>query len=1037
MSGSDLRSVSRSVREKPDLPATADDLLLGAAAAPLPRHARRSKGARLRQLTDRLRHNSVEEVELPPRPLPDTLLDTLLPLPPLGFLQIANESPPNSTAASESLTEELQPPVQAQNADSLSEGETDSSVCSSTIPAQQLSRRYNKRPLRGPYGQILEAEMKRASPAPSKVDSELGFLQSSLPDAMRPPTSLGASSTSVASSSVLSNIEGGHVHQRAASSPCQMVGLEEQVNIRDTRTHVVYELYETEKYYVEALRTLIMNYMVPLKDSENLIEPGLVDEIFFQIPSILHYHEIFLDDLQNKLDNWDWRQRIGDIFLDFSQKQVVECYTEFINNWQRAKSLVKSTSQTKPAFGNFLEAVSREHKGKLTFDALLIMPVQRIPRYELLIQALLKHTSSSHPDYSYLVSAQRAIHALAVTINCKGRASCNEDESRLSIKEIENFLDGCDIFPAPDRTFLRHDLVTVKVGDSAKERMVFLFSDLMVVAGIKRRGGPVRKTSSNSLSSNSSSILECNKFKVLMKIPLSDVDFARAHDEAAKLIMHEITEIKEDTETVNRIIDLASRLHCSNPRLEEILHEMQVNLSRKLLDKQLEENGFHCLALNVSSQLESIMLMFEALEQKEAWENILSEAKQKMDQKFSPQFLYPVTIRKTRSGLQFTCASATANSERNYHGRDMWICNSDGYVGQVCVLHLADEPKVLSTNEVCESRILCMAAAPPYLCRSAYMEDHFEEYREPNSYSDLINDASNESTMWLGTEDGNILVYGCRNVWQCKMKMNLGFTVFSIMYLDNRVYASLANGSIVIYTRNSSTRWDWADPLYLPVSSPAVPVTKMVQVGNGAFIWCACNNIVYILNTKSLQVESKLCMGFRSEKSINCISCAASAVWISLQNSSIVRLYNGLSMELLSEINVAQNVTAMLKSCDDIIRQHKAACLRVTALVAHQDLLWVGTSAGVILKIKTPSVTSTTSKLAKPPLVKGISRGHTGHVRFLTTVEVDYPSESASQGKRAILVISGGDGYEDFRCSNVSELSGREDSTNHLLVWRL
>jgi len=50
-------------------------------------------------------------------------------------------------------------------------------------------------------------------------------------------------------------------------------------------------------------------------------------------------------------------------------------------------------------------------------------------------------------------------------------------------------------------------------------------------------------------------------------------------------------------------------------------------------------------------------------------------------------------------------------------------------------------------------------------------------------------------------------------------------------------------------------------------------------------------------------------------------------------------------------------------------------------------------------------------------------------VRFLTTVE------KASQKKS--LVISGGDGYEDFRASSLSEIAGREDSTNHLLLWRL
>lgn len=38
-----------------------------------------------------------------------------------------------------------------------------------------------------------------------------------------------------------------------------------------------------------------------------------------------------------------------------------------------------------------------------------------------------------------------------------------------------------------------------------------------------------------------------------------------------------------------------------------------------------------------------------------------------------------------------------------------------------------------------------------------------------------------------------------------------------------------------------------------------------------------------------------------------------------------------------------------------------------------------------------------------------------------------------------VLVISGGDGYEDFRTSNnnsMSEVAGREDSTNHLLLWK-
>ncbi len=36
-----------------------------------------------------------------------------------------------------------------------------------------------------------------------------------------------------------------------------------------------------------------------------------------------------------------------------------------------------------------------------------------------------------------------------------------------------------------------------------------------------------------------------------------------------------------------------------------------------------------------------------------------------------------------------------------------------------------------------------------------------------------------------------------------------------------------------------------------------------------------------------------------------------------------------------------------------------------------------------------------------------------------------------------MLVISGGDGYEDFSSSGHNEMVGREDSTNHLLLWQV
>ena len=47
-----------------------------------------------------------------------------------------------------------------------------------------------------------------------------------------------------------------------------------------------------------------------------------------------------------------------------------------------------------------------------------------------------------------------------------------------------------------------------------------------------------------------------------------------------------------------------------------------------------------------------------------------------------PDLLSLIPIRKTRAGLQFTCAAPTIGL--NSKGlKDVWVCNSDGYVGQV------------------------------------------------------------------------------------------------------------------------------------------------------------------------------------------------------------------------------------------------------------------------------------------------------------------------------------------------------------------
>lgn len=60
---------------------------------------------------------------------------------------------------------------------------------------------------------------------------------------------------------------------------------------------------------------------------------------------------------------------------------------------------------------------------------------------------------------------------------------------------------------------------------------------------------------------------------------------------------------------------------------------------------------------------------------------------------------------------QFSCAAPTQSSCPEPMP-EVWVCNSDGYVGQVCLLSLRAEPDVEACIAVCSARILCIGAVP-------------------------------------------------------------------------------------------------------------------------------------------------------------------------------------------------------------------------------------------------------------------------------------------------------------------------------------
>uniref|UniRef100_A0A6A7FTN7 Rho guanine nucleotide exchange factor 17 isoform X3 n=1 Tax=Hirondellea gigas TaxID=1518452 RepID=A0A6A7FTN7_9CRUS len=868
----------------------------------------------------------------------------------------------------------------------------------------------------------------------------------------------------------------------------------------DTRAHVIGELCETEKNYVKKLSFLMMRYEQNLRSAEysSIIDQSLVDDIFYQVPDILGHHERFLDDLRRKIESRDVNMCVGDVIYNMvSDPAVLGSYTSFTNNWKTAHDAAKSAAAAKPAFSEFLAAMAREHPGKMDLKALLISPVQRFPHYEMLLKRLLKHTPHDHPDAPLLLQALKKTQEVTVKINDNEKCALQQDHQQDILRDLENVIEGLEGLVEADRTFLQCDLATMHSAlGTRKERCLFLFSDLLVIAAIKRRAGTLRKGSSLPWALLSS--LEASKLKLFKFIPLDDLDIARSRDEGVKKLLKEIEGLESDLQTVQRMGGLYRSLRTPRSCLEDALHEAEAAVRKGLADRQGADSLLNEVELTITTQegVESIAFTFHNPEKRANWEEAFHGAKQKLamsaDRRPPPEFVNALPIRKTRAGLQFTCAASTLGLNAQSL-KDVWVCNSDGYVGQVCVLSLHPEPAVACCNGVCNARILSIASVPAAPNGDSSDDDEDEEnnsddVRKRRSESLPPNMATEESdafqpTMWLGTEDGFIHVYNCTDsirIKKNKFTFQLGSSVHCIMHLDNRVFASLASGEVVVYRRDGDVSWLKGDREVVTVSTAATPVTRMIMVAGK--LWCAAGNVIKIMNTSTLQLEHSFMVvsgesGNRGGVS-NMVS-AGQGVWVAVQSSSVVRLYHATTHECLCEASVAAPVSKMLAAspgCDDIIRQHKAACLRVTALLACKDLLWVGTSAGVVLTAPLPhlphlphhhhshhphwrpsSSHHNAHHGAATLNLQAVPHGHTGQVRFLTSVELTSetrPPRAKSHGRctasfkakehqpgtaapSKLLVISGGDGYEDFRNANLSELAGRDDSTNHLLMWHV
>uniref|UniRef100_A0A2K6N627 Sperm associated antigen 9 n=1 Tax=Rhinopithecus bieti TaxID=61621 RepID=A0A2K6N627_RHIBE len=323
-------------------------------------------------------------------------------------------------------------------------------------------------------------------------------------------------------------------------------------------------------------------------------------------------------------------------------------------------------------------------------------------------------------------------------------------------------------------------------------------------------------------------------------------------------------------------------------------------------------------------------------------------------------------------------------------------------------------------------------------------------------------------TMWLGAQNGCLYVHSSVAQWRkCLHSIKLKDSILSIVHVKGIVLVALADGTLAIFHRGTLRR---------PQS----------------FIRCMhCGHM-----TKLVWPMNKIYKSFdahpRKESQVRQLAWVGDGVWVSIRLDSTLRLYHAHTYQHLQDVDIEPYVSKMLGT-----GKLGFSFVRITALMVSCNRLWVGTGNGVIISIPLTETNKTSGvpgnrpgsvirvygdensdKVTPGTFIPYCSMAHAqlcfhGHrdaVKFFVAVpgQVISPQSSSSgtdlTGDKAgpsaqepgsqtplksMLVISGGEGYIDFRMGDEggeSELLGEDlplepsvtkAERSHLIVWQV
>ncbi|XP_061932217.1 JNK-interacting protein 3 isoform X12 [Apis cerana] len=325
--------------------------------------------------------------------------------------------------------------------------------------------------------------------------------------------------------------------------------------------------------------------------------------------------------------------------------------------------------------------------------------------------------------------------------------------------------------------------------------------------------------------------------------------------------------------------------------------------------------------------------------------------------------------------------------------------------------------------------------------------------------------SSIQPTMWLGAQNGAVFVHSAVAKWSvCLHSVELKDAALAIVHVQGRVLVALADGTVALFRRGADGQWDLSQYHVITLGSPQHSIRCMTAV-SGKTVWCGYRNKIHVIDPVSMTVECTVDAHPRRESQVRQLAWLGEGVWVSIRLDSTLRLYHAHTYQHLQDVDIEPYVSKMLGT-----GKLGFSFVRITALLISSNRLWIGTGNGVIISV--PLSESAGGSMAVSRVQAGNAKndvpgvgvrifasdrgvtpgsfipycsmahaqlsfhGHRDAVKMFVAVPGHGGQSAVSDGSQpAMLVLSGGEGYIDFRVADEAE--DESDVATHLIVWQL